>query len=173
MDLISLRLCCSRVNCVIYYKKLAYPLQRPRNPKSCRWQAYVPGEPMVCSIWVQAWKPRELMLRVPAWIQRQEKTVAPVQYRHAESKFSLFALLLSGLSDGMRPSYTALMHIKLLWLCPTLCNPMDCCQPGSSVHGILQARILEWVVMPSFRWSPPPRDLTCVSSVSCIGSWVL
>ena len=32
-------------------------------------------------------------------------------------------------------------------LCPTLCNPMDCSLPGSSVHGILQARILEWVAI--------------------------
>ena len=31
------------------------------------------------------------------------------------------------------------------WLCPTLCDPMDCSPPGSSVHGILQAKILEWV----------------------------
>ena len=37
------------------------------------------------------------------------------------------------------------MHAKSLQLCPTLCNPMDCSPPGSSVHGILQARILEWV----------------------------
>ena len=37
--------------------------------------------------------------------------------------------------------------------CPTLCNPMDCSPPGSSVHGIFQARILEWVAMP------PPGDL--------------
>ena len=36
------------------------------------------------------------------------------------------------------------MHTKLLQSCPTLCNPMDCSLPGSSVHGILQARILEW-----------------------------
>ena len=36
---------------------------------------------------------------------------------------------------------------KLLQLCPTLCNPMDCSPLGSSVHGILQARILEWVTM--------------------------
>ena len=36
-------------------------------------------------------------------------------------------------------------------LCPTLCNPMDCCPPGSSIHGILQARILEWVMISSFR----------------------
>ena len=33
--------------------------------------------------------------------------------------------------------------------CPTLCNPVDCSLPGSPVHGILQARILEWVAMPS------------------------
>ena len=43
---------------------------------------------------------------------------------------------------------------KSLQLCLTLCNPMDQSPPGSSVHGILQARILEWVAMP-----PPPGDL--------------
>ena len=45
---------------------------------------------------------------------------------------------------------------ELLQLCPTLCNPMDCCPPGSSVHGTLQARILEWVAMPSSRDIPDP-----------------
>ena len=40
---------------------------------------------------------------------------------------------------------------KLLQLCPTLCDSMDCSPPGSSVHGILQARILEWVALPSSR----------------------
>ena len=38
-------------------------------------------------------------------------------------------------------------------LCPALCDPMDCSLPGSSVHGILQARILEWVAKPSSRGS--------------------
>ena len=38
--------------------------------------------------------------------------------------------------------------IEAAQLCPTLCDPMDCSPPGSSVHGILQARILEWVAMP-------------------------
>ena len=57
--------------------------------------------------------------------------------------------------------------------CPTLCNPMDNSLPGSSVHGILQARILEWVVMPFSRGSSPPRDQTCISSVSCIGRRLL
>ena len=57
--------------------------------------------------------------------------------------------------------------------CLTLCNPVDCSLPGSSAHGILQARILEWVVMPSFRGSTQPRNWTQVSYISCIGRRVL
>ena len=45
-------------------------------------------------------------------------------------------------------------------LCPTLCDPMDCSPPGSSVHGILRARILERVAKPSSGGSSQPRDLT-------------
>ena len=52
------------------------------------------------------------------------------------------------------------MHAKSLHSCPTLCNPMACSPPGSSIHGILQARILEWVAMPSFMGSSQPRDQT-------------
>ena len=48
---------------------------------------------------------------------------------------------------------------------PTLCDPLDCSPPGSPVHGILQARILEGVAMPSSRGSSPPR---CHTYVSCI-----
>ena len=44
--------------------------------------------------------------------------------------------------------------------CPTLCSPMDCRPPGFSVHGILQARTLEWVAMPFSRGSSRPRDGT-------------
>ena len=50
----------------------------------------------------------------------------------------------------------ACMHAKSLQSCPSLCNPMDYSLPGSSVHGILQARILEWVAMPSSRGSSDP-----------------
>ena len=50
--------------------------------------------------------------------------------------------------------------------CPTLCDLMDCSPPGSSVHGILQARIVEWVAMPSSRGSSGPRDQTCVSCIA-------
>ena len=50
--------------------------------------------------------------------------------------------------------------------CSTLCKPMDCSPPDSSVHGILQAQILEWVAMPSSRGSSQPRDQTQVSHIS-------
>ena len=60
----------------------------------------------------------------------------------------------------------------LLQSCLTLCDSMDCSPPGSSVHGILQARILEWVTMPSSTGSSQPGDQTCVSYVSCIGRQV-
>ena len=48
----------------------------------------------------------------------------------------------------------------------TLCDTMDCSPPGSSVHGILQARILEWVTIPFSRGSSPPRDQTQVSHIA-------
>ena len=50
--------------------------------------------------------------------------------------------------------------------CLTLCDPMDCSPPGSSVHGILQARILEWVAISSSRGSSGPKDRTSISCVS-------
>ena len=46
-------------------------------------------------------------------------------------------------------------------LCPTLCKLRDCSPPGSSVHGILQARILEWIIMPSSRGSSWPQG-SCI-----------
>ena len=49
--------------------------------------------------------------------------------------------------------------------CPTLCDPMDCSLPGSSLHGILQARVLEWVDISFSRGSFRPRDWTWVSCI--------
>ena len=57
------------------------------------------------------------------------------------------------------------MYVKSLQSCLTLWNPMDCSPLGSTVHGILQARILEWIAMPSPRGSSLPRDRTRLSSV--------
>ena len=57
-------------------------------------------------------------------------------------------------------SFSPLRKLKALVskLCPTLCDPMDCSPPGSSVREILQASILEWVAIPFFRGSSQPRD---------------
>ena len=60
-----------------------------------------------------------------------------------------------------------LSHIQLF------CDPMDCSPPGSSVHGIFQARKLEWVAISYSRGSSSPRNQTHVSCVSCIGRWIL
>ena len=54
--------------------------------------------------------------------------------------------------------------------CLTLCDAVECSPPSSSVHGILLARTLEWVAMPSSRGSSPPRDRT---RVCCTGRWIL
>ena len=50
------------------------------------------------------------------------------------------------------------MRALVTQLCPVLCDPMDCSPPGSSVHGILQARILEWVAIPFSKGFSQPRD---------------
>ena len=61
-------------------------------------------------------------------------------------------------------SITVFFHVVVVVLvaqsCSTLCDPMDCSLPGSSVHEILQARILEWVAIPFSRGSSQPRDQT-------------
>ena len=63
-------------------------------------------------------------------------------------------------------STIGVLMIKSLRSCQTLCYPMDCSRPGSSVRGILQAGALEWVAMPSSRGSFLPRDGTQVSCIA-------
>ena len=58
------------------------------------------------------------------------------------------------------------MCVLVAQLCPTLCDPVDCGMPGFSVHGILQARMLEWVVIPFSRGTSQPRDRTLVSCIA-------
>ena len=57
----------------------------------------------------------------------------------------------------------AVLAVSVTQSCLTLCDPMDCSPPGSSVHGIFKARIPEWVSIPFSRGSSPPRDWTQVS----------
>ena len=65
------------------------------------------------------------------------------------------------------------LHAALLQSCPILFNSMDYSLPGSSVHGILQARILEWVATSSSRGSCQPRDRTCICYISFIRRLIL
>ena len=70
-------------------------------------------------------------------------------------------------------NWTELIHhecvrAKLLQSCLTLCDPIECSPPGSSVHGILQARILEWVAVPSSRGSSWPGDPIPIFYGSCL-----
>ena len=57
-------------------------------------------------------------------------------------------------------------YLFLSFICVTLCNPMECSQPGSSVHGIPQAKILEWVPIPFSRRYSWPRDQTRASHIA-------
>ena len=58
------------------------------------------------------------------------------------------------------------MKVLITQLCPTLCDPVDCSPPDSSVHGILQTRLLEWVTIPFSRGSSQPRDQTQVFCIA-------
>ena len=60
-------------------------------------------------------------------------------------------------------NYIFLSKVLVFQLCPTLCNPMDCSWPGSSVHRILWARIMEWVGILFSRGFSLPSDRTLVS----------
>ena len=62
-------------------------------------------------------------------------------------------------------------HVRCAQSCLTLCDPMDYSQPDSSVHGIFQARILEWVAISYSKGFSRPRDRTQVSWVSPIARW--
>ena len=63
-------------------------------------------------------------------------------------------------------SYFMKSERKVTESCPTLCDPMDWSIPGSSIHGILQARVLEWVAIAFSRGSPQPRDQTQVFRIA-------
>ena len=73
--------------------------------------------------------------------------------------------------DELGPRFILVRAVSLQ-SCPTLCDPMDCSPLGSSVHGILQTRVLEWVAMPSSRGPSWPRERTLVYTAGgCFITW--
>ena len=77
--------------------------------------------------------------------------------------------------NSYNPERSVLLHCVPWWRpsepvrllsCVRLCNPLDCSLPGSSIHGIFQARVLEWVAISFSRGSSRPRDWTQVSHLA-------
>ena len=100
-------------------------------------------------------------------LQGNEQEV-PLKEKACEIRRELGCIAIPTSShEGLRVS------AKSLQKCPTLHNPIDCSLPDSPDHGILQARIPEWVATSSSRGSSWPRDQTHVSYISCIGRRVL
>ena len=110
----------------------------------------------------EGWKSQ---IRVPTWLADGSVSggrllVSSLGTRDLGSLWSLtfLSLLLVCCCLDLLIFLAVLCCAVLLQSCPTLCNPRDCSPPGSSVHGVLQARILEWVAMPSSRGSSRRRD---------------
>ena len=105
-------------------------------------------------------------------IEMTEKEVSDLEYRAIEIiqhlKYTCKYIFYWKKMD--RVSWSCVCVCSVAQSCPTLCSPMDCSSSGSSVHGILQARTLEWVTISSSSRYSWPRDWTCVS---CIGKWIL
>ena len=80
--------------------------------------------------------------------------------------FQLFHSLTKNIDGITDLVILTFVKVKVTQLCLTLCDPMDCCPPSSSVHGILQARILEWVAYPFYSGSSQPRNWTGVLCIA-------
>ena len=96
------------------------------------------------------------------------KTIVLTKQTFVSKVMFLLFNMLSSYAIAFFPR-SALCYAKSLQLCPTLSDPMDRSLTGSSVHGILQTRILDWMAIPSSRVSSQRRDQTRVSFVSFIG----
>ena len=106
--------------------------------------------------------PSEVFTPASCHILELKNVWGQVSLAQLEPRFSEFPFLRASKFSAVQCS------AKSLQSCPSLCNPVDCSPQGSSVHGILQARILERVAVPSSRGSSQHRDLTCVFWGSCI-----
>ena len=117
-----------------------------------RWPKYV-ASASVLSMNIQHWFPLGLKNWFPS--------LSYILLKHMLSKVSLLNTCVS--DERLLSCFS--------WV--RLCNPMDCSPPGSSVHGIPQAKMLEWLGMSSSKGSSKVRDQTSSSYISCIGRCVL
>ena len=103
------------------------------------------------------------------------KTTSPRRHLPEHDSFQLFSFLSLNLCRHCSPTQNAFLCLvretlesesEVAQSCPTLCDPMDCRRPGPSIHGIFQARILEWGAIFFSRGSSWPRDWTQVYRIA-------
>ena len=112
---------------------------------------------------------------IPSAGSREGSFLAPSSFRWLQASLGLW-LNHSGLCLCLHTAFWHLNHCWCVCVCTcacaqlglTRCDPTDCSPSGSSVHGIFQACILEWVAISSPRGSPLPRDQTCIPFLSYI-----
>ena len=135
----------------------------------------------ISSVSFPCFLPQESQKLVPLPGRKNSQSSLPLH--HLYHQFSIFSLNQNHLENLLTRflgttvssgsvTWDACVHVMLLQLYPTLCDPMDCSLPGSCVHGILQVRILVWGAMPSSRGSFRPRDKP-TAYISCFGRQVL
>ena len=93
-------------------------------------------------------------------------SAAQLQYGEHDIVECLFFKVVSSLSHSFHCLNFTVNYVLVAQLCPTLCDPLACSSQGSSVHGILQARILEWIALPFSVGSSQPGDWTQVSHIA-------
>ena len=110
----------------------------------------------------------QLWTRFQNWLQHQLffllKTVGLLRHFDPWTKTQ---------SGYLLNAWSEVKWIEIAQSCPTLCDPMDCSLPGSSIHGIFQARVLEWGAIAFSRGSSQPRNRTQVSRIAgrCFTIW--
>ena len=100
-------------------------------------------------------------------------TIVSLRMVCRKQNLSALPVELEGKDRGNQIPFNSSWVYSCARLCRTLCDSLDCSPPGSSVHGILQARVLQWVAFFFSGEASPPRGSTHVSCVACIGRWVL
>ena len=113
-----------------------------------------------------------MYLTLAAYFLRLETLGLPACYP-LKLIITKFRLKLKKVGKNTRPFKVKVKWSEVAQLCLTLCDPMDCSLPGSSVRGIFQERILEGVAIAFSRRSSPPRDWIQVSSIAgrCFTIW--
>ena len=106
------------------------------------------------------------LLRVGVWVGASTLKARSLCEWGQQETWPWAGVIGRALSRKRQGNHSLLQLCVCAQLCLILCDPMDCGPPGSPVHGILQARILEWVAISSSRGSSRPRDWARVSHVS-------